>query len=111
MRYADDFVICCGAAAEAERALAQAARQLDALGLRLHPAKTRIVRFDEGLEFLGYRFEPFANNAVVAPVPQTAGALAVALLEKSRARLAPAATQLKQKGAQQLAALKERFKR
>jgi hypothetical protein len=27
------------------------------LGLTLNPAKTRIAHFDEGIRFLGYRFE------------------------------------------------------
>ncbi len=106
VRYADDFVICCRTQVEAERALALAARELERLGLRLHPAKTRVTRFDEGLEFLGYRFEPFANNAVAAPVPQSASEIATALLEKSRAQLAPATARLKEKAA----ALKARLK-
>ena len=106
VRYADDFVICCRTQAEAERALALAARELERLGLRLHPAKTRVTRFDEGLEFLGYRFEPFANHAVAAPAPQSASEVAAALLEKSRAQLAPATARLKEKAA----ALKARLK-
>jgi len=53
-RYADDFVIQCGTRLHAERALAWARQQLVALGLRLHPEKTRLVEDREGFDFLGF---------------------------------------------------------
>jgi group II intron reverse transcriptase/maturase len=53
-RYADDFVIQCGTRQHAERALAWVGQQLAALGLRLHPAKTRLVEDREGFDFLGF---------------------------------------------------------
>lgn len=53
-RYADDFVIQCGTREHAERALAWAQEQLQRLGLRLHPEKTRIVEDREGFDFLGF---------------------------------------------------------
>jgi hypothetical protein len=67
VRYADDFVICCRDEAAARRAMELAAQELARLRLRLHPQKTRVVRFDEApLEFLGYRFAQFENTA--API-------------------------------------------
>lgn len=54
VRYADDFVLQCGTALQAERALAWAQAQLQTLGLRLHPTKTRVVADREGFDFLGF---------------------------------------------------------
>jgi group II intron reverse transcriptase/maturase len=55
VRYADDFVIQCGTAAQAVRALAWATEQLTRMGLRLHPEKTRVVHDREaGFDFLGF---------------------------------------------------------
>ena len=60
VRYADDFVILCKTAQEAQAALAQVEAWVDANGLALHPEKTRVGDCRErgqGFEFLGYRFE------------------------------------------------------
>lgn len=56
VRFADDFVILCRSEARAAGALARLAGQLDRLGLRLNPDKTRLVSFDEGFRFLGRLF-------------------------------------------------------
>jgi RNA-directed DNA polymerase len=54
-RFADDFVIQCGTAEQATRALEWAREQLAGLGLRLHPEKTRVVNDREaGFDFLGF---------------------------------------------------------
>jgi RNA-directed DNA polymerase len=54
-RYADDFVIQCGTAEQAVRALAWTPEQLACVGLRLHPEKTRVVNDREaGFDFLGF---------------------------------------------------------
>lgn len=54
-RYADDFVIQCGTAEQAARALAWTREQLACVGLTLHPAKTRVVNDQEaGFDFLGF---------------------------------------------------------
>lgn len=56
-RYADDFVIQCRTAEEAEAALEMVRGWTTERGLTLHPTKTKIVHVDEeGFEFLGYRF-------------------------------------------------------
>ena len=60
VRYADDFVILCRTAEEAETALRQITAWTAANGLTLHPDKTRIGdarQPGQGFDFLGYRFE------------------------------------------------------
>lgn len=49
-RYADDWVVTCQSAAQARAALAAAQRVLNALGVQLHPQKTRIVHVRHGFE-------------------------------------------------------------
>ncbi len=56
VRYADDFVVLCRSAAQAELAQQRARMLLADLGLELHPDKTRVVDLREGREgfdFLG----------------------------------------------------------
>jgi RNA-directed DNA polymerase len=57
VRYADDGVVLCRSAAQAEDALAAVEEILTRLGLRLHPEKTKVVDLREGregLDFLGF---------------------------------------------------------
>lgn len=57
VRYADDMVILCRTAQDAETALIEVQRWTAQAGLTLHPEKTRVVDADqEGFDFLGYRF-------------------------------------------------------
>ena len=59
VRYADDGVVLCRSAAQAEHALAAVGEILAGLGLRLHPDKTKVVDLRdgrEGLDFLGCHF-------------------------------------------------------
>ena len=57
VRYADDFVILCRTAEDAERALQIVQQWTTEHGLTLHPTKTRIVNgLTEGFDFLGYTF-------------------------------------------------------
>jgi len=57
VRYADDIVVVCRTREDAEAALGLVHQILEGqLGLRLHPAKTRVVHITEGFEFLGFRF-------------------------------------------------------
>jgi RNA-directed DNA polymerase len=59
VRYADDFVILCRSASEAEQAKEKAKQILAEMGLQLHPEKTRIVDATrEKFQFLGYEFWP-----------------------------------------------------
>jgi RNA-directed DNA polymerase len=56
VRYADDFVILCRSADEAERALREVQTWVAEAGLVLHPTKTRVVHAEQGFDFLGYHF-------------------------------------------------------
>lgn len=59
VRYADDGVVLCRSAAQAQAALDAVGEILAGLGLRLHPDKTRIVDLREGregMDFLGCHF-------------------------------------------------------
>jgi RNA-directed DNA polymerase len=59
VRYADDFVVMCRTAEDAERALLTVRRWTEAAGLQLHPEKTHLVdmQLPGGFDFLGYHFE------------------------------------------------------
>ena len=59
VRYADDFIILCASAEEAQTALAMVQQWMGPAGLTLHPTKTRIVDASQpgGFDFLGYHFE------------------------------------------------------
>jgi RNA-directed DNA polymerase len=62
VRYADDFVILCKTADEAQRALEQVQQWTAPAGLTLHPTKTRIVDArTDGFDFLGYHFQGRAH--------------------------------------------------
>jgi RNA-directed DNA polymerase len=58
-RYADDFIIQCRTQAEAEAVLAEVKAWAAAVGLTVHPQKTRIVDASQpgGFDFLGWHFE------------------------------------------------------
>ncbi len=58
VRFVDDFVVMCPTEQEAHRALALAERQLQMLRLTLNAEKTRIVQYNDGLEFLGAALAP-----------------------------------------------------
>jgi RNA-directed DNA polymerase len=60
VRYADDFVILCQTAPQAQAALHEVKVWVEENGLSLHPDKTHVgdcLVTGQGFEFLGYRFE------------------------------------------------------
>jgi RNA-directed DNA polymerase len=58
VRYADDFVVLVrGTRQHVEALREEIAQVLEPLGLRLSPAKTRIVHMDEGFDFLGFHIQ------------------------------------------------------
>jgi RNA-directed DNA polymerase len=58
VRYADDFVILCRTAEEAEQALDLVRTWVAENGLTLHPSKTRVVDSrTDSFSFLGYEFQ------------------------------------------------------
>lgn len=58
VRYADDLVILCRTPAEAHRSHQWLAGQVQAMGLGLNEAKTRVVSAREGFDFLGFSYRP-----------------------------------------------------
>jgi group II intron reverse transcriptase/maturase len=56
-RFADDWVVFCKTQAEAARAIRDAKKILESLGLTLHPEKTKITHIKWGFEFLGYKLK------------------------------------------------------
>ena len=60
VRYADDFVVLCPSAQQAQAALHEVRAWVEANGLNLHPDKTHVGDCrvaGQGFDFLGYRFE------------------------------------------------------
>jgi len=58
IRYADDFVVMVnGTRADVQALHEDVVAVLGPMGLRLSPAKTRIVHLDDGFEFLGFRIQ------------------------------------------------------
>jgi hypothetical protein len=56
-RFADDWVVTCSSATEAQAVIAVTLRILNELGVQLHPQKTRVVHVQQGFEFLGYKIK------------------------------------------------------
>lgn len=111
VRYADDFVITCRDQAEAKRALQFASARLADLRLQINPQKTRIIRFEDGLEFLGYRFDQFQNQAKPISPKDTSPVVKIArtikqqtpiALAEAHAKLTPVVANISQKAKQQL---------
>ncbi|WP_295391581.1 reverse transcriptase domain-containing protein [uncultured Thiodictyon sp.] len=67
VRFADDFLLFAPAQAQADQAKDYAARQLEHLGLTMHPEKTRVVRSSPAVIFLGEALPNPAGEA--APIP------------------------------------------
>lgn len=98
-RYADDFVIAARDEQSAHQALELAARELQRLRLTLHPAKTWIRRFDQNIEWLGYRFHPHLVAAAPAPPDENLPLAAwwreaKDAIRQAPAQIAPAATKI-----------------
>lgn len=55
VRYADDFVVLCKTQPEAERALDEIRTFLEQMELQVSPEKTKICRYSEGFNFLGFK--------------------------------------------------------
>ena len=67
-RYADDMVILCRSAEEAEAALGKVRSWMDKVHLTLHPEKTRLVNMieaDAHFDFLGYRFKRSKRGRII----------------------------------------------
>lgn len=58
VRYADDVLIFCRQASDAEQTLQNLDLALTEIGLNLSISKTAVTKISDGFEFLGYRFDP-----------------------------------------------------
>jgi RNA-directed DNA polymerase len=58
VRYADDLVILCKTAAQAENALTTTVETLKDLELEHNPEKSKVTTFNKGFQFLGFKFDP-----------------------------------------------------
>jgi RNA-directed DNA polymerase len=58
VRYADDIVILCKTASQAENALTLTRNTLTDLGLECSPEKTKLSTYNEGFQFLGFDISP-----------------------------------------------------
>jgi RNA-directed DNA polymerase len=65
VRYADDFVIAASTVSEAAKGLEVAQEVLRDLELCLNDTKTQVVSFEQGFDFLGFRFD--ASTVRVSP--------------------------------------------
>lgn len=121
VRYADDWIICCRDEPSAHAAMELAARELLKLKLRLNPEKTRITKFDQSPEFLGYRFHPHLIAAAPAPEDErtpitkwwrnATGKLKHARIQPAAARLTEGARDRTQQGLDRLKGLARRFRK
>lgn len=64
MRYSDDMLLFFTDKEEAESYRRKLVIYLEELGLELNKEKTRIVSFEDGFDFLGYRFD---QNGMTIP--------------------------------------------
>ena len=71
-RYADDLVACCRTRQQAEQVKVEWAAWLTPRGLAFNEAKTRIVRLDEGFEFLGFHLRRYPNGKLLIKPSVTA---------------------------------------
>lgn len=68
IRYMDDMVLISADKDELKRALQAIRDRCEAMGLKLHPGKTRIRQLSAGIEFLGFRFRLTASGKVAMNV-------------------------------------------
>ena len=85
-RFADDWVITCSSAVEAQAALRVAKKILEALGVHINPQKTRVVHVRHGFEFLGYKIKLGQRRLRLAPGKIVSGTRAGALYAYPRAQ-------------------------
>jgi RNA-directed DNA polymerase len=87
-RYADDMLILCKSAREAEEALEAVRDWMDHAGLTLHPEKTRVVDMGEAgsyFDFLGYRFKRTRRGRIIPLVrPKSEQKLRESIRRKTR---------------------------
>ena len=67
IRYADDVVVLCHSQRQAEQVKARLAEWLAPRGLAFNEDKTRIVRLEEGFDFLGFNVRRYRRKLLIKP--------------------------------------------
>ena len=65
VKYADDLVVMCGSREQAEQVEERLAAWLAPRGLTFNEEKTRVVRLEEGFEFLGMHIRRYPNGKLL----------------------------------------------
>jgi RNA-directed DNA polymerase len=65
VRYADDLVVMCGSREQADQVKTWLAAWLAPRGLTFNEEKTRVVRLEEGFEFLGMHIRRYRNGKLL----------------------------------------------
>lgn len=66
-RYADDFIVTAETKADLERLVPDIERWLETRGLKLNLEKTRILKVDEGFNFLGFNIRQYNGHCITKP--------------------------------------------
>ena len=72
VRYADDVVVLCHSQEQAGQVKARLAQWLAPRGLAFNEDKTKIVRLDEGFDFLGFNVRRYPNRKLLIKPSQAA---------------------------------------
>jgi RNA-directed DNA polymerase len=67
IRYADDMTVLCHSQEQAEHVKARLAEWLAPRGLAFNEAKTRIVRLEDGFDFLGFNIRRYNRKLLIKP--------------------------------------------
>jgi RNA-directed DNA polymerase len=67
IRYADDVTVLCHSQRQAEQVRARLAEWLAPRGLAFNEDKTRIVRLDDGFDFLGFNVRRYRRKLLIKP--------------------------------------------
>ena len=73
VRYADDFLVCCRTAPEANSAHSRAQNALAGLGLNLNTDKTQVSNASNGVDFVGFRLAPGCTRVRAANISKFKG--------------------------------------
>jgi RNA-directed DNA polymerase len=85
VRYADDLVALCTSREQAEQVKARLAAWLTPRGLAFNEDKTRIVRLDDGFDFLGFTVRRYSGKLLIKPSKAAVRRLRERLAAETRA--------------------------
>jgi RNA-directed DNA polymerase len=85
IRYADDFIVFCHSEKAAHQARQDLARWLAPKGLAFNEEKTRVVRLDEGFDFLGFNIRRYSGKLLIKPSRDAIKKIRIRLRDEVRA--------------------------